>query len=499
MRFGLRAKIFWIAGGVMTMALVAMTLMAGWRFSEAYSEAISERSVAIAHELGTQFERLLALGLQPEEIVGFEEQCDKVMRNHDDLAWVALLTPQGKTLFRSSGAPPGLGGDYPELKGVAARDDESQVATRIGGVAVLATLKPVANVAGEHVGAVVVAHSQAAIDRRVHDLFLSVALLGAAFLGLSGYLLLWAMSRFVTTPLARVVNAVEHMRDQAPDTHKRIDVGAEAELGVLIDGFNGLLGRLEAHQQDLIAAREQAVAANRAKSEFLATISHELRTPLNGILGMNALLRRTPLNDKQAHYAGGIEQSGNKLLEIIEEILDFTSIESGGLNLEVEPFSLREALLEAQADLEMLAMEKGLVLTCEIDPDCPDGARGDAKRLRQILDNLIGNAIKFTERGYIEVTARALDAVRIEIRVVDTGIGIDPALRDVIFQPFRQGDGSLSRRYGGTGLGLSICKRLVEAMHGSINVVSEPSQGTTFTVLLPLLDETGHAAARVSG
>jgi signal transduction histidine kinase len=486
-RFGLRAKIFWIAGGVMALAVVAMTLTAAWRFSEANSRAISERSVAIAHELATQFERLLALGLQAEEIVGFEEQCDKVMRNHADLAWVAVLTPQGKVLFHSAGAPVGADGVYAELRDAAAREGERQVAARIGGGAVLATLKSLGNAAGEHVGAVVVAHSQAALDARVRDLFLSIALVGIVFLGVSGYLLLWAMSRFVTRPLGEVFSAVERMRGQAPEAHKRVEVRAEAELGMLIDAFNGLLGRLEDYQRELIAAREQAEAANTAKSEFLATISHELRTPLNGVLGMSALLQRTPLNDKQTRYVGAVDQSGRKLLEIIEEILDFTSMESGGLVLENQPFGLRAALLEVEHEHAAGALEKGLALSCQVDAACADQVHGDAKRLRQVLGHLVGNAIKFTERGQVAIAARALDAARVELRVADTGIGIAPELRDIVFQPFRQADGSHSRRYGGTGLGLSICKRLVEAMRGEIGFASTPGQGTTFTVVLPLL------------
>ena len=491
--FGLRARILWIAGLVMAATLVAITLTAGKAFSDAYSKAITERSEAISHELAVQFERLLALGLHPEEIVGFEEQCAKVKRNHHDLAFVAILSPQGKILFHDTTALMGQRLDHPGVMAAAGLDKASGLSARVGKEHVLATLMPVFNPAKQHVVSVLVAHSQAAMDQRLSDLSNQIALVGLLFLALSGALMYWAMSRFVTAPLQRVVSAIDTLRAQAPDEHKRIEVRAEAELGVVIDGFNQLLTRLESHQEELIHTRELAIAANRAKSEFLATVSHELRTPLNGILGMNALLLRTRLDDKQHRYATVVEQSGKKLLEIIEEILDFTSIESGGLRLESTAFDLREVVVQVTSGLEALAADKGLVLTARMTDDCPAVVWGDPKRLRQILTNLVGNAIKFTDAGFVHVEASAAGTAGIEFQVQDSGIGIAPEMRELIFEPFRQADSSHTRRHGGTGLGLTICKRLIDAMGGSITLESVLGTGTVFRVRLPLYPPKPHA------
>ncbi len=485
--FGLRARILWIAGIVMAVTIIAITLTAGKTFSDAYSKAITERSEAISHELSAQFERLLSLGLQPEDIVGFEVQCAKVKQNHHDLAFVAVLSPQGKILFHST---PNLIGQQIEHAGVAAaasQDKGSEISARLGDEEVLATLMPVFNPVKQHVVSVLVAHSQAAIDQRLSHLFMSITLVGSLFLALGGYLLYWAMSRFVTAPLQHVVTAIDTLRAQAPRTQKRIKVKAEAELGVVIDGFNHLLSNLESHQKELIEAREQAVSANRSKTEFLATVSHELRTPLNGILGMNALLLRTRLDEKQNRYASVVEKSGKKLLEIIEEILDFSSIESGGLRLENMAFDLREVVTNVTSSLETLATDKGLKLTSTCQDDCPPIVWGDPKRLQQILTNLVGNAIKFTDAGFVRVEVHPLGLKGVEFLVRDSGIGIAPEMREIIFEPFRQIDGSFTRRHGGTGLGLTISKRLIEGMDGSIEFESEVGKGTVFRVFLPLL------------
>ena len=496
--FGLRARILWIAGVTMVVTIFAITLTAGKTFSDAYSKAITERSEAISHELSVQFERLLSLGLQPEEIVGFEDQCSKVKQNHHDLAFVAVLSPQGRILFHST---PNLIGQQIDHAGVAAAaslDKGSVISASLGDEVVLATLMPVFNPAKQHVVSVLVAHSQAAIDQRLSHLFLSITLVGSLFLALGAFLLYWAMSRFVTAPLQHVVMAINTLRAQAPGTHKQIKVQAEAELGVVIDGFNRLLRNLESHQMELIKSREQADSANRAKTEFLATVSHELRTPLNGIMGMNALLLRTHLDEKPLRYASVAEKSGKKLLEIIEEILDFSSIESGGLRLENKAFDLREVVANVSSGLETLATDKGLQLASEWQEDCPPVVWGDPKRLQQILTNLVGNAIKFTDAGFVSVEIRMLDQKGVEFLVRDSGIGIEPGKREIIFEPFRQVDGSFTRRHGGTGLGLTISKRLIEGMEGSIELESEVGKGTVFRVFLPLLPPSQIPAAPIT-
>lgn len=340
---------------------------------------------------------------------------------------------------------------------------------------------------GNQLGTLNVRVDLAPLHQRIYTYGIATLFSIALFFGLA-YLLSNRLQRAVTTPISNLANAF-HEVSATKDYSRRVERTTDDEVGELAEGFNFMLEIIGDRDKEMENLVEKLKSATAAKSAFLANMSHEIRTPMNGILGVTSLLLQTPETEERRTYFKTIDDSANSLLRIVNQILDLSRIEAGQVDLEITEFSLDEAIHRLKNLFEPTAKAKGLSLDITLEPGTPINLSGDSGRLRQVLINMIGNALKFTPSGsvtvHVSIHSLTSSSTSLLFEVTDTGIGIGQQSQNTIFEDFSQVDESPTRNFSGTGLGLSVSKKIVELLGGEIGVESHENQGSRFWFTVP--------------
>lgn len=496
-KWGIRTRVLLVA--LLPAAAIAFVLAAYFTHTEIadVESALNERGKALAHQL--------ALSAEYGVITANTDVLNRLARailRERDVASVTITAASGKTLVRVRN------NNYAHTPTLERQTFQAPITQRdlsTGNVDPLVEER--APALGQHtIGWVTLTVSHIGTAARQQQVLLRGLLISALGLIFSALLAL-RMSREVTKPIYRLNAAVSKIKDGYLNVRVKADSGGE--LGDLEHGINGMalalqesqkflrervdaatsdlrnaLQSMELQNADLNAARDQALEASRVKSEFMANMNHEIRTPMNGILGFTNLLLKSDLTDDQREHVDTIQQSASHLMVVINDILDFTRIASGDLQLDDVNFDLRHVLDDAIVNYASMAYDKNIELVLLFYSDVPRQLRGDPARIRQVVTNLIGNALKFTQRG--SVTLRIMledepgESVRLRVSVEDTGVGLSIRDQKRLFGAFTQTDTSATRKFGGIGLGLVICKKLVEYMDGEIGLESQLGKGSTF-------------------
>jgi len=495
---GLRAKIILSLSVVILVTAAMIALSATLFLGSQQINTLQSRSAAVARSLTVQLERITSLGISVSDIVGFDEQCQEAVRMYPGMRYTQVVNSDGIILFDSRPGYAGKSLESNHLLSVLHQGASSPQQAIEGDYVVL---EPVHSTTGRPTAIVIVAFPRSLVNEAVWRMLLQGSGVGAV-VGALGLLVLYAfLRRQVIKPISSLARTMAHLRESPGDYSVRTQRYQDDEIGLLIDGFNQLLDKIEAREHELIEARDTSDHANRMKSDFLAAMSHDLRTPMHAILSMNELLRSTKLTEKQERYSMNVQKAGQWLLGIINDILTFAKIESGKLELINGEFDLRQLVADTVALQEDVARSKKLALSWNVAPELPTRVVGDGPRLMQMLTNLISNALKFTEQGSVHVEVMQTHQY-FSFSVTDTGVGIDRSKLPLLFEPFVQVASADAHRRSGTGLGLSIVKQLAEAMGGEVGVDSSLQSGATFwfTARLrpadaPLADATPFSSA----
>jgi PAS domain S-box-containing protein len=643
----LRTKILLIAVGVTLVGMAIVFSASSQLISRSYVAALQSRSVAIGQGLKLQLDRIQMLGVGLDNLAGFEKQCREVVDTYDGIEFAAIAGRDGTILFHSDPSRHGDRLTDEAILGLLAGDSHAAAAYTTGSR--YGAVVPIRGIDGAALGGAVVGVAPGAVAERLREVQFGRFVIGLAALVVGAFLIIAAVSKFVTRPLRNLIGSIERIRANPTDLSQRVVLYSGDEIGILARAFNGLLQNLQdttvsrssleeaysalqaseakyrellvnanaiilrmapdgtvtyfnefaerffgyssaeilgrhvvgtivpplesesgrdlkqllagivadparypenenenmtrdgrrvfvhwanraildaqnrpagilcighditekrlvdrelalhrhhleelvlSRTEELAAARDAAEAANRAKSVFLANMSHELRTPLNGIMGMTNLALRRATDPKQVDQLKKSLGAAQHLLGVINDVLDISRIEADRLVLDETNFSVAEMIADACGMQEEAARTKGLTLSQEVADGLPAEVFGDAQRLRQIVLNFVGNAVKFSDHGQIVVRASATEqdsrSVQLRIEVVDQGIGLSVGHQARLFEAFTQADDSMTRKYGGTGLGLSISRRIARLMGGDVGVSSEEGRGSTFWVSVRL-------------